>query len=262
MRSPGVGALLTTAPKGRHFAQLSNDARVLAEAVCAFVETGLRRGDAVVVITAAASIDALLERLSGHGIDLASCRTSGQLVVLRAEATLGRFMRDGGPDWERFRHVLGAILDGTRASGHKATRVYAEMVSILWREGQAEAAIRLEEHWNRLAQEYSFSLFCGYMMDALDDRSYAGPLHEIGRTHSDVLVTDEDELLRAAVDAASQDVLGVPLSVTLSSSGVEETAGEHRLPIGRRTVLWLHRNMPATGAKVLARVRYYYEHRA
>jgi hypothetical protein len=36
------------------------------------------------------------------------------------------------------------------------------MVDVLWRRGQADAAIRLETLWNNLATIYSFSLLCGY----------------------------------------------------------------------------------------------------
>jgi hypothetical protein len=36
------------------------------------------------------------------------------------------------------------------------------MVDLLWRGGQAEAAIRLEVLWNELASTRTFSLLCGY----------------------------------------------------------------------------------------------------
>jgi hypothetical protein len=183
-------------------------------------------------------------------------------VVLDAQSVLAEFMRDGMPEWNRFRSTIGAVLEGFRPMRGGATRAYGEMVSVLWREGNAAAAIRLEEYWNELARYYPFTLFCGYMLDGLDSASYEGPLNEIGRTHSDVLVTEEDERLRAAVDAASEEVLGMSFSLTLSFSGREQTIGEHRLPIGRRTMLWLQRNMPGSSARILERARQYFEKEA
>ena len=35
---------------------------------------------------------------------------------------------------------------------------------LLWKDGLAEAAIRLEMLWNKLAAKYRFALLCGYSM--------------------------------------------------------------------------------------------------
>jgi hypothetical protein len=47
--------------------------------------------------------------------------------------------------------------------------------------------------------------------------------------------------------------------MTLSLSGREDKPGEHRLPIGHRSILWLKRNMPNIYSRVLERAREYYE---
>jgi len=116
------------------------------------------------------------------------------------------------PEWEDFRRAMGAIFERVRAFGRGTTRAYGETVNVLWHEGKQDAAIRLEEYWNELTRLYPFSMFCSYMLDVHDDHAYAGPLEEIGRTHSDILATAEDERFRVALDAASRDVFGVPLS--------------------------------------------------
>ena len=43
-------------------------------------------------------------------------------------------------------------------------RIFGQMVDVLWREGQQDAAIHLERLWNQLAHKQSFSLLCGYAM--------------------------------------------------------------------------------------------------
>ena len=43
-------------------------------------------------------------------------------------------------------------------------RIYGQMVDVLWKNGQQEAAIRLETLWNQLANTQAFSLLCGYAM--------------------------------------------------------------------------------------------------
>lgn len=43
-------------------------------------------------------------------------------------------------------------------------RICGQMVDILWKNGQRDAAIRLEVLWNQLANTEAFSLLCGYAM--------------------------------------------------------------------------------------------------
>jgi len=68
--------------------------------------------------------------------------------------------------------------------------------------------------------------------------------------------TADDERFRVALDAASRDVFGVPLSqmVGFSSNNQE---GERRFPSGQRTMLWVKRNLPSASAAVLERARRY-----
>lgn len=254
-----ISALLIEAPVNRHIAQLHRNPESLKEAVGLFVETGLRRGNGVVVIATPSHTELLLQRLHQNGLDPEEHRRSGQLEILDAEAVLGRFMHGGVPDWTDFRHTVGTVLESVQAFGRSITRAYGEMVNLLWQEGNPEAAIRLEEYWNELARLYPFSLLCSYMLDGHEESSYAGPLHEIGRTHSDILVSDDDQRFRMALDEASKDVFGLPLSKMLSLSGHEDHPGEHRLPGGQRAMLWIMRNMPSASANVLERARRHYE---
>ena len=252
-------ALLSKAPAGRHLCQFHWDPEALSKAVSLFAGTGLQRGDGVVIIATPEHTALFLAELERMNIDPQARRDSGALVLLDAQSTLDLFMQSGMPDWNRFRHAIASVFDGLTGKHRSATRAYGEMVSLLWRAGNTPAAIRLEEYWNELGRSYPFTLFCTYMLDGLEASSYNGPIHEIGRTHSDILPTEDDERLRAAVDAASEEVLGLSFSLTLSFSGREQTIGEHRLPIGRRTMLWLQRNMPGSSGLILERARHYWD---
>jgi hypothetical protein len=87
---------------------------------------------------------------------------------------------------------------------------------------------------------------------------YAGPIEEIGRTHSDILGTADDERFRVALDSASRDVFGVPLSQMVGFS-TPANEGQGRFPSGQRTMLWVKRNLPSASSAVLERARRYYE---
>lgn len=253
-----VSRLLIDAPVNRHFAQLHRDPQDLTDAVTLFLETGLRRGNSVVVIATALHTDLFLTRLRENDIDPTPFLKAGQLELHDAELTLRKCMRNELPDWSDFRRAMGNVFERVRAFGRGTTRAYGEMVNVLWQEGKQQAAIRLEEYWNELARLYPFSLFCSYMLDVHHDDSYNGPLEDIGRTHSDILGTAEDERFRVALDAASRDVFGVPLSQMVGFSR-HNHEGELRFPNGQRTMLWVKRNLPSASAAVLERARRYYE---
>ena len=258
MSSPPVSALLIEAPVNRHFAQLHRDPQALTDAVTPYLHTGLRRRNPVVVIACRKHTDLFLTRLREDGLDPGAFLKSGQLELHDAELTLRKFMRNDVPDWEDFRRAMASIFERVRAFGRGTTRAYVEMVNMLWHEGRQEAAIRLEEYWNELARLYPFSLFCSYMLDVHHDHTYNGPLEEIGRTHSDVIGTAEDERFRVALDAASRDVFGVPLSQMVGFSG-HNHEGERRFPSGQRTMLWVKRNLPSASTAVLERARQYFD---
>ncbi|MGH7519921.1 MAG: MEDS domain-containing protein [Gemmatimonadales bacterium] len=258
MTSSLISALLIEAPVNRHFAQLHRDPQALTDAVTLYLETGLRRSNGVVVIASPLHTDLFLTRLRQDGLDPSAFLKSGQLELHDAELTLRKFMRNDTPDWEDFRRATGAIFERVRAFGRGTTRAYGEMVNLLWQEGKQEAAIRLEEYWNELARLYPFSLFCSYMLDVHHDHAYSGPLEDIGRTHSDIIGTADDERFRVALDAASRDVFGVPLSQMVGFSR-QRDSGEQRFPSGQRTMLWVKRNLPSASVAVLERARRYYE---
>src|SRR6266705_1901323 len=258
MSSPPVSALLIEAPVNRHFAQLHRDSQALTDAVTLYLETGLRRGNPVVVIASRKHTDLFLTRLREDELDPGTFLKSGQLELHDAELTLRKFMRNDMPDWEDFRRAMASIFERVRAFGRGTTRAYVEMVNMLWHEGKQEAAIRLEEYWNELARLYPFSLFCGYILDVHRDQAYAGPLEEIGRTHSEILASPDDDRFRVALDAASRDVFGVPLSEMFGFSRRRDS-GEQRFPSGQRTMLWVKRNLPSASAAVLERARHYYQ---
>ena len=191
MSSSLLSALLIEAPVNRHFAQLHRDPQALTEAVTLYVETGLRRGNGVVVIATPSHTERFLASLRQGGLDPSQVLKSGQLELHDAELVLCKFMRNDMPDWDDFRKALSAVFERVRAFGRGTTRAYGEMVNVLWQEGKQEAAIRLEEYWNELGRLYPFSLFCSYMLDPNHLHSYDG-LEAICQTHSDIIDSVED----------------------------------------------------------------------
>lgn len=238
---------------GNHFVQFHKNSATLAKEVAAFIEAGLTADDGVVVIATAAHTTLIVQELIRKNIDSIAYQEKGQLHFLDADATLAGFMSISAPSWPKFRDAINSTISQLRKGGFEKVRAYGEMVDILWRKGNTGAAIQLEDYWNDVAQMHNLSLLCAYVLDGLSEASYSGPLHEIGRTHSQILPSDDDDRLQTAIDQASNELLGTPLSRLVSLSGSEP--GEERLPTGRRTVLWLKRTMPLKVNEILDRAR-------
>jgi len=253
--------LLTDAPTGRHFAQFhrhteGQDRRrdTLTESALAFVEAGLGRGDSVLVIAEADQRDRLFGRLAEGKFRPQSLRDPGQLTVLDAGQVTAQFVAGGLPEWAPFRSALAPVLSRLHTSG-RDSRVYSEMANALWQAGNTAGAIRIEDFWNALAGTYAFSLYCGYTMDTQSEESYAAPLEELGRTHSDILGTPEDEQFGMALDRASKEMFGIALTQMAGLSRQDEA---RRFPSGQRTMLWVKRNLPLSTAQLAERARHYF----
>lgn len=239
----------------RHFVQFHKRSEKLAAEIAGFTSAGLASGEGVVIVACQGHSETILKALSDLGIDSDRSRAAGQLKLPNAEAALATIMDATGPDRDRFHAAFGGVIEEVRAAGYKHIRVYGEMAPMLWQRGDFAGALRLEGYANEVVNLYRVPIFCGYMLDGFHKDSYAGPLPELGRTHTDIVPTSEDECLREAIDAAARKLLGTSVSKIVSLS--DGPAGEASLPLGRRAVLWLQRVMPLKVGDILELARRY-----
>lgn len=168
-----------------HFVQFYEDDQVLVDSVGAFVAAGFNGGEAGIVIATAAHRRAIENVLEQQGIDISALRARGRYISLDAADTLSKFMRDGLPVPALFKVSIGRIV--AQAARQGAVRAFGEMVALLWAEGNGEGAIRLEELWNELRQEYPFTLFCAYPMKGLKGAVNGEQFARICERHSRVI---------------------------------------------------------------------------
>lgn len=164
------------------------DISLLKELSC-FIGAALMAGDAAVVIATKAHRDGLTQRLQSLGFDTAKAFEQARYVPLDAAETLEKFMLDGMPDAALFNEITGSILGQAAAAAEgKTSRIaaFGEMVALLWAEGNAEAALRLEELWNDLAQTYPFYLRCAYPMSGFNREDHGASFQKICGAHSHV----------------------------------------------------------------------------
>jgi PAS domain S-box-containing protein len=173
----------------RHWVQFYATDDALSDVVTRFIADGLETGEPAVIIATASHRDAIVRRFRERGIAAEQLVDEGALVMLDAHETLAAFMIDGLPRRERFRGAIGRVLDKLAAAHpNRSIRAYGEMVDVLWRSGQQDAALRLEGLWNDLRAEYDFGLLCAYALDSFypDDG-----VPRICATHSHVLPPEQ-----------------------------------------------------------------------
>jgi signal transduction histidine kinase len=173
-----------------HVVQFYGDDGFLLDELSRFIGTALGAGDAALVIATKEHRDGLARRLKMWGLDTNCAVATGRYVALDAAETLAEFMLDGWPDAVRFAEIAGELIEKVRAgSGSEGRRVaaFGEMVALLWMEGKADAAIRLEELWNNLARTHAFSLRCAYPMSSFCREEHGDVLLKICAEHSAVL---------------------------------------------------------------------------
>jgi signal transduction histidine kinase len=191
----------------QHGVQFYSQDKFLLEELGEYIGNALESENAAVVVATDAHRNGLLQWLTARGLDVGALLEQERLAVVDAAQLLTTFMLDGWPDEEQFNNAVGGIVSKaqTRAGGvPPRVAIFGEMVALLWADGKADAAIRLEQLWNELARTKSFSLFCAYPMSGFERDEDAGLLLKVCNEHSAVIPTEgymdlgsEDERLRS-----------------------------------------------------------------
>lgn len=127
----------------------------------------------------------LRAELRMRGIDLAAAEKFGRALGLDASATLRTILRAGSLDRDAFERVIGGAIDKVGA-GSGQTRVYGELVSLLWLRGDAHGAVALEDAWNDLLARRGITLLCGYPSRVLGERARPELLRAITGAHGQI----------------------------------------------------------------------------
>lgn len=156
-----------------HDVQFYRTDDALTASVVEFLAEAIRVGQPIIVIATDAHCRAFASGLRAKDLDPDALLAGRLAIWLDARYTLDSFMENGLPNRELFTATVGSVfarvLDRRQ---YLVVRAFGEMVDILWKEGNAEGAILLEQLWNELAHKYKYSLLCGYSIENF--------LHEAG----------------------------------------------------------------------------------
>ncbi len=173
----------------RHEAGFYSDDASLLDGFTQFIGAALRAENAVIVVATELHRGNLLPRLQAHGLDIGAAIEQGRYISLDAADTLSTFMVNDQPDPVRFLKVAGdLVVAAAKAAKGEHPRVAAcgECAPLLWAQGDAEAAIRVEDLWNEIATTYYVDILCGYPLGSFHSEQDSHIFQRICAEHSAV----------------------------------------------------------------------------
>lgn len=174
----------------RHEAQFYSDDEFFLDGFTQFIGTALKTGSAVIVLATESHRESLLPRLQIFGIDMVAAIEQGRYISLDVSDTLSTFMINDLPDPVRFLQVAAdLIMRAAKAAKGKHPRVAAcgECAPVLWQQGNAEAAIRLERLWDQVGKQYDVPILCAYPLGSFQGELGSHIFAKICAEHSIVL---------------------------------------------------------------------------
>lgn len=201
------GDFISVRNRHSHSVHFYEEDAFLIEKVARFLAAGLEADNSAIVALTPEHRSALAGCLRKRGFDVEALERDGRFIALDAAETLAKFMVNGRPDASRFEATIGPIIERANAAAgcdDPCAAVFGEMVAVLWKQGNRDAAIQLEELWNDLNKTCSFSLLCGYPMAGFTRENLGLAFSQICSQHSDVIpaesysaLTDASERMRS-----------------------------------------------------------------
>jgi hypothetical protein len=169
-----------------HVLQIYESDDVMMDSLEAFVTTGLKNKESVIIIATKEHLKGLNRRLILHGFDLKELQKDNQFIPLDAEEALELFMINNWPDEARFTRMVESLILRAQGKGKRKVRAYGEMVAILWAKGLNGATVHLEHLWNNFCETELFCLFCAYPKSGFTQDANES-IHHICSSHNRLL---------------------------------------------------------------------------
>lgn len=166
MNATGIEILSNPQPSA-HIVYCYNHASQLADAVSLFSTSGLKKGEAVLLILSGSHFGTVRTELCREGFNLAELEATGQLVCEDAKSLLDTFMFDGILDEDKFKNKMDRMIEraklGRNGRTQRLVRVFGEMVDLTW-EAHPKVTERLETLWNEVIKIHTVPLLCAYSL--------------------------------------------------------------------------------------------------
>jgi DNA-binding NarL/FixJ family response regulator len=178
-----------TPANGRHEAVFYSDDRQLLDHLSRFVGAALNAGNGAVVVATGAHREGLLRSLQDSGVDIAAALEQGRYIAVDADELLSGCMVNGMLEPNAFLQGFGQLIPKAASAvktEHPRVAVFGEGPDLLWKQGNAIAAIQDEKLGNQLVEMYAVDILCGYSLNNIRGVAALDVLQQICAEHSAV----------------------------------------------------------------------------
>jgi DNA-binding NarL/FixJ family response regulator len=173
----------------RHEVQFYSDDALLLDTFARFIAVALKSGRAAIVVITDSHRDGLVSRLKSQGLDVDAATQQGTYLQLDVNKTFSTFMVNDMPDSARFFPLVDGLIEAAAKAArqeHHGVVVCGEGTSVLWAEGKADAAIRLEQLWDEVGKTLGVDILCGYALSSFHGEEDEHVFQSICAEHSAV----------------------------------------------------------------------------
>jgi hypothetical protein len=158
-----------------------------------FISTALGAGNSAMIIATQVHRDGIVERLKALGVDTEGAVRKGRYVTVEPTQLIVQLVVDGQLSRIRFDEFLHQFMLPLRAaaeSERQLVAVFGEVVGMLWANGEAETAIKLEHFWNELSSQGSYCLRCLYPIASFSDPAQSELFMKLCAEHASTIPAD------------------------------------------------------------------------
>jgi DNA-binding NarL/FixJ family response regulator len=173
----------------RHEVQFYSNDALLLDTFARFIAVAIKSGRAAIVVITESHRDGLVSRLKVQGIDVDAITRQGTYIQLDVNKTLSTFMVNDMPDSTRFFPFVGSLIEAAAKAArqqHHGVVVCGEGTSVLWAQGKADAAIRVEQLWDEVGKTFGMDILCGYASSSFHGEEDEHVFQSICAEHSAV----------------------------------------------------------------------------
>jgi DNA-binding NarL/FixJ family response regulator len=173
----------------RHEVQFYSNNALVLDTYADFIAVALKSGRAAIAVISQSHSDGLLSRLKTEGLDVDAATQQGTYIQLDASKVLSTFMVNDMPDATRFFPVVCGLIEAAAKAArqqHRGVVACGECSPLLWTEGKADAAIRVEQLFDELGKTFGVDILCGYALSSFHGKEDEHVFQRICAEHSAV----------------------------------------------------------------------------
>jgi DNA-binding NarL/FixJ family response regulator len=186
---PSLTSLLDIAPArdaAGHAVQFGFTDRAFPGQLSDLLAAALRRRDVAAIVATEETRARVAEQLIAGGCDVARAAAEGRYLSLDARDALSQVMEGGRLDAGRVADFVDGLERSRLAVSARSVTIIGEPAPLLWRDGNAEAALRLERVWHDVTRKGPFLTVCPYPMEHFGAEAIPELAPGIAATHSAV----------------------------------------------------------------------------